>query len=94
MAEQLDLTTPVTPPSTNSYQVVRIDLGWEDATINIILKSDIGGYLGFSYIGTEATNLMNALNKADLSANSLHKRVINQLVTDGKLTGTISGTPD
>ncbi len=49
----------------------------------------------FQYDGATATSLMVALNKANLSTSSLHKRVLQQLVADGKLTvGTVTGTPD
>ena len=47
-----------------------------------------------SYNGQEAANLMIALNKADLSITSLQKRILERLVTDGYLSGTVVGSPD
>jgi hypothetical protein len=44
--------------------------------------------------GATADTLIIALNKANLTTISLEKRVLNQAVTDGKLSGTISGSPD
>ena len=45
--------------------------------------------------GEPATVMMTALNKADLTVNSLQKRILEQLVSDGKLApGTVTGTPD
>ncbi len=41
-----------------------------------------------------ATTLMRVLNKANLFTKSLHKRIMEKAVADGKLTGTISGPPD
>jgi hypothetical protein len=38
--------------------------------------------------------MMISLNKVNLSVKSLHRRVIEQLINDGKLDGTISGSPD
>jgi hypothetical protein len=38
--------------------------------------------------------LLNALNTANLSTNSLVKRIFNRLVADGYISGTVSGTPD
>jgi hypothetical protein len=37
---------------------------------------------------------MIALNKANLSTTSLQRRVMNRLTALGRLSGTISGTPD
>jgi hypothetical protein len=37
---------------------------------------------------------MAALNKADLSSNSLQKRVLQKLIDDGVIPGTVSGAPD
>ena len=37
--------------------------------------------------------LIVSLNKANFSTISLERRIINQLVTSGYLTGTVSGTP-
>ena len=37
---------------------------------------------------------MRTLNTVDLSANSLHKRILDQLVAAGVLDGTVFGAPD
>lgn len=100
MAEQLDLTTPI--PGTaalNDYEVIGIHLNWmeaaDDAYIKVVLAGDNGR--GRSIVlatGAAARTLMAALNKADLSANSLQRRVLQKLIDDGHLAGTISGSPD
>ena len=96
-AEQVDLTTPITKPTTNYYRVVLLTLDWDAAYIAIRLKGQNGEFLDFIYRDelplTEATTLMTTLNTANLSTNSLHKRILNKLVADGKLAGTVSGTP-
>lgn len=94
MAEKLDLTTAVTTPDVTSYRVSQLVLDWDGQHIGIFLVGPNGERRTETYNGSTAKTLMIALNKANLTANSLHKRVLNQLVTDGKLAGTVSGTPD
>ena len=89
--EQLDLSSPI---NISAYRVVGLNLDWDGATIVIFLKSPDGHSLVFSYVGTEATNLMTTLNKIDLTVKSLQRRILEKLSTDGKLVGTVSGTPD
>ena len=91
--ESLDLTTPETKPSVTSCEVARLVFDWRAARIEITLKCQTDDKQ-FVYDGTTATDMMKALNKANLSTNSLHKRVMNQLVTDGKLAGSVVGSPD
>lgn len=87
--EQLDLTTPVT-----WYRVSRLSMDWPAQHIWIRLAGPNGEDLAHTYVGAQATALMTALNKANLSTKSLHKRIIEQLVADGVLAGTISGSPE
>jgi hypothetical protein len=92
--EQFDLTTPVTTPALATYTVERLTLDWPGAAISIQLRGQNGEPFSFSYSGSVATTLMRALNKADLSVKSLQRRILERLVADGALAGTISGTPD
>ncbi len=95
MAEQLDLASPEQDtPGTVTWKPILLHLDWEQATIKAGFRGDNGEYTSIDYNGTEATNLMVALNKADLTVKSLHRRVMEKAITDGKLSGTISGTPD
>lgn len=106
MAESLVLTTAEVIPAitTTDYRVVFLSFDWERATILIRLRGTNGEAKSFSYGGdrltatdaerADALALMVALNKANLSTRSLQRRVLERLVTDGKLTGTVSGTPD
>jgi len=96
-AEQIDLTTPYDPDEriTSTMKVERLDLNWGDDRISVFLYSTTNGVkFVHHYTGTQATDLMKALNKADLTTNSLQKRVMNRLVTDGLLEGSVSGSPD
>ena len=38
--------------------------------------------------------MLRSLNKANLSVKSLHHRVMEKLLADGHLAGSISGTPE
>ena len=90
--ETLTLTASQT---VTGYQVRALILRWTEAVIKIDLNDGFGKILSFTYAGTQATSLMVALNKANLSTQSLHSRILSQLVTDGKLpAGTVTGTPD
>ncbi len=90
--EQIDLTTPVV---ISSYKIVELHLNLRDETIRIVLFNEVSNKdLIVAYEGAVAMTLMNQLNKANFSTNSLQKVILNRLITDGKLTGTISGTPD
>ena len=93
MSEQLDLAVPVVPASTLNYRVTVLHLDWPNGVIQITLVDNNGVAMNFSYTNAEATTLMTFLNTANLSVKSLHKRILEKLVADGKLTGTISGTP-
>lgn len=93
MAEQIDLTAPVTQPSILNYIVSCLSLDWSNARITITLQDNTGASIVLSYTGATATALMVALNKANLTANSMQKRIFTQLIADGKLSGTVSGVP-
>lgn len=95
MAERLDLASPEqTAPGTVTWKPFLLHLNWEAATIKVAFRGDNGEYLSIGYDGAEATTLMVALNKANLSTKSLHKRLMEKAIADGKMSGTISGTPD
>lgn len=96
MAEVLTLTSPPPqPPQLTSWRVAQLHLNWTGANITVVLIGNNNSEtLTHTYTGTTATTFMNALNKANLSTTSLHKRVIERLVTDGVIAGTISGSPD
>ena len=95
--ETLTLTTPVAPlfPPTTTYAVRRVLLAWDEAFIYILVRDNNGVSTPAIYSGAAATALMRALNTADLSTMSLHRRILQQLVKDGKLpAGTVTGIPE
>lgn len=95
MTEQLDLGSPAqSAPGTVTWRPILLHLNWEQETIKAGFRGDNGEYTSVGWDGTDATTLMVALNKANLSTKSLHKRIMEKAVADGKLSGTISGVPD
>jgi len=96
MSETLTLTAPeITPAITTSdYKVALLHLDVEGAQIGIHLRGTNGERKEFRYDGAEATALLHALNTANLSIKSLQRRILEKLIADGKLLGTVSGVPD
>ncbi len=93
--EQIDLTTPITKPAISYYRVVRLELDWDAPRIEIHLTfTPTGERVIFGYSAAEATNLMVIMNKKDFSTISMQKTILKKLIADGKLAGTISGSPD
>ena len=96
--EQIDLTAPESYPlpvkTVANWKVDELHLQFSAAHIGIVLLGPLKEVREVHYNGATATSLMAALNKANLSTKSLHKRVLEYLVTDGKLAGTITGAVD
>lgn len=94
MAEQINVDNPNAGLVNSSYQVNELILNWTGSYIRIGLISNIGNVQHFEYDGDKALNLMRALNKSNLSTKSLQRRIIEQLIADGKLSGAVAGVPD
>jgi hypothetical protein len=62
--------------------------------IYIRLIGEYGRVREHNYDGAQADALILALNKANLTNNSLEARILAQLVADGKEAGAIAGQPD
>lgn len=90
MAEQVTLATSAPAPY---YRVSRLDLDWDGRLILVHLRGAFQETRTFSYSGTEAETLLRALNTANLSTKSLHRRILEKLTADGLLSGTVEGTP-
>lgn len=95
MAEQIDLTTPVSKPSTINYHVERLTLDWDAGSLTIQLKGNNGEALAVSYGPTSTptgVSLMTSLNKINLSTRSLNQRIFDRLVLDGIVLGAVTGS--
>lgn len=107
MAEQLNLTAAEVPPSNTAYRVERIiiDTGIDQtnfsgprsadfASIHIQLRGNNGEAKSKVITGVRALNLVRALNKANLGALSLERRILQLFIDDADLAGTLGGVPD
>lgn len=96
MAEQIDLTTPdfADPRTTTHYRVAVLQLSMAQQRLVIVLEGENNVTKTFHYRDQEAVDMMIFLNKANLSVKSLHRRVLEKLIADGHIEGSISGTPD
>lgn len=103
MPETLTLTSPIIPtaPSITGYSVRSIYLGRSEGVIRVEVEDNNKHRTTAVYAdtvtppSTVATDLMNALNKANLTTKSLQRRILEQLAADGKLgAGAVSGTPE
>ncbi len=93
--EKINLSNPIVKESITSYQVSRLELDWQRKTVEIhLIFGSTGEEAIFGYSGDAALTLIKALNTANLSIKSLHRRIIEKLISDGSLNGSISGTPD
>lgn len=97
--EAVVLTTP--PPGVTQYSITELQLTWGDGTpttcrIIVRLKPNVADVaeLRHDYTSDTACMLIKALNKANLTTVSLQRRVMNQLITDKVLSGTVTGTPE
>ena len=107
MAEQVDLTAAdQAQPGTTTYRVADLYFDWDGGFFYVNLVGENGEQRQETYRdgqdaqgspdqeSTIASDRMKILNKADLSTKSLHKRVMEMLINDGRLFGSISETPD
>jgi len=95
MAETFTLDTPVKGKTVSEMTVDEVNMKWGAAILAIVLLDNLGRVTHHRYIGDEACAKMKALNKANLSTKSLHRRVLEMLVADGRIdAGTITGTSD
>lgn len=109
MAEQVTLTAPEQGvPATPRYLVAEVTLrmgikGLADETVAVDpagskvmvkLVGDYGHIKTDDWEGQEAHNDIVALNKANCTVQSLHKRVMNRLIQRGTIAGNVTGTPE
>lgn len=97
--EKIVLSTP--KPAATEYRVQELSMRWDDGaegrcTISVRLVSNVSAEdeLLHAYRGPEACTMLRALNKADLSAVSLQRRIMNRLIADKVIVGTAAGVPE
>ena len=94
--ERIDLVAPdQAVAGTMTYKIVRIVFDWEHGRFAIMLKGANGARKEVVYgQNTGARDLMRSLNRANFTTKSLHRRLMEKLLADGHLVGSISGVPD
>jgi hypothetical protein len=96
--ERITLTVPEVQPQiqTLDYRPITIVLDREPrARILVVFLGTNGERREWRVEDpVRALTLIKALNKADLTTNSLDKRCMTQALADGVFAGTITGTPD
>ncbi len=94
MAEVVTLTTPITPPARTGYTFCRLVLDLEAQVVQAVVRGTDGVEVHGEWAGATAVGLMTTLNTANLTTNSLVKRVFTKMASDGLIpVGTVSGTP-
>lgn len=102
MPQKLSLTNPIVPPpgvNQTSYVIRKFsfeNMPW--ATLSVTVDSDTGVRVTKTYSdeagGGVAAAFILLLNTANMASNSLTKRVLERLVSDGVLPpGTVTGSP-
>ena len=89
MAEKLTLTTPVV-----DHEIIGLQMSWTLQQVVIVWKNSLGHAHSLLIQGPPAVTMMRQINKADFTTKSLQRQLMEKLVTDGVLVGTISGTPE
>ena len=84
--EYISLTTP---EEITEYRLDQLILKWFDSVIIIKLIANTGQHKSIKYDGVQAKNLMTVLNTANLSTKSLHKRVLEYILNNDGIVGTI-----
>lgn len=101
MAEVVTLSNPVSVPAKASVSLLLLVLDVGKKTVEVTFV-DNNGVEGRAFYTTPAANghpsgqtLLATLNTANLTSNSLVKRVLSRLQTDGYIAaGSVVGTPD
>lgn len=96
MAEAIQLTTPITRPAADltTYTIRGLWLDWGHLSIVIHLRGTNGEPKEVRYDGAVAETMMRNLNTANLSTRSLKARIMDRLVQDDNIIGTVTGSPD
>jgi len=94
MAEQLDLTSSITPATRTAYTLKTFLVDLPAQAIEVVVIGTDGVEVKCVYSGALAMTRLNTLNNSNNTTTSMIKRIFNALVADGKLpAGSVSGTP-
>lgn len=98
MSEQVTLTAPITKPNQTLWALAEFTISLRHNIIRISLQGNNGEGKGVVYDASTtptAKALLTALNTSNNSAGtSMIKRIFNQLIANGHISGTVGGAPD
>lgn len=108
MAESVTLTSPFGAVAATPRWVIRslhLERGYVatgtsvivvpgNSFISVTLIGEQGHTKQHTWSGASADADIVALNKVNLSSNSLNKRILDRLILDGVISGTSTGSPD
>lgn len=104
MAEELELTDPIVKPEvvTSKFRVTSLQMNWEampaedgvPALMVVNLKDNNNVGRTVTYEGQVAKDYIKFINTGNFSVNSLNKRLLQKLSSDGQLPGTVVGAPE
>lgn len=96
MAEQIVLTKAQVIPEkvTTSYSVVTILLDKRLKRVMIHLQSENFELIEFEYLEDEAVTFIEFLNKSVSDKISLERRILERILSDNKLEGTVVDKSD
>lgn len=94
--ESIALAAPEIVPqiTTTEYRIVEVHLFWDLPVISVKFRGTNGEMREWRVEGTAALAKLKALNTANLSVKSLHRRVMELAIADGVFAGSVAGTPD
>lgn len=93
MAEELILTVPEVK-TNRDYRVIAIYKHYPDGIFHVDLRGTNGEHFGHEWRGDIARTFIRALNTANLSIKSEERRILDRLVLEGIIVGTVQGSPD
>jgi len=96
MAEQHDLTTPVTI-TTNNYKLTFMTINSIAQSVSFNVSDNNGNVIGKTYDASTTptgATVIHSLNTGNFTVTSMTKTILQRLATDGVIPpGSVSGTP-
>jgi len=93
--EEVILTAPVVldPTTLNDVQIKSLYIDRMDKIVAVTVI-DGSNTKTFTYTGDAGLNLIKLINTRDFRTNSLQKQMLQKLISDGYLQGTVTGTAE
>lgn len=82
-----DTVSPSAPPVATSYKIHRLTMTLSQSEIQV--EPDFGPTRSFTFTGAQNTNFINLVNTGNHAAESLGRKILQFLIDNGYLTGTL-----